>query len=116
MFCSQAICLVFLILVSGLKLYLLKLIENYFKGIFLRDLTFVDDSLDNTLDNGFANFHKMKKMSSIMQSILHYQSSKFSFPVHGQLYNYLKNVTPLSEETLYDKSTKCEAPSDLWNI
>merc|ERR1712137_1277892 len=73
-------------------------------GIFLRDLTFVDDSLDNTLENGFVNFHKMKRMTSIAQSIIHYQATPFSMTVKGHLYNYLKNVAPLREDTLYDKS------------
>lgn len=85
-------------------------------GIFLRDLTFVDDSLDNTLEDGFANFHKMKKMSSIVQGIILYQSTPFTFQVQANLFNYLKNVAPLREDTLYDKSTTCEAPSDLWNM
>merc|ERR1712137_317007 len=85
-------------------------------GIFLRDLTFVDDSLDNTLENGFVNFHKMKRMTSIVQSIIHYQATPFSMTVKGHLYNYLKNVAPLREDTLYDKSTKCEPPSELWNL
>lgn len=85
-------------------------------GIFLRDLTFIDDSFDNRLENGFANFYKMKRMSSVVQSIIQYQSSPFQFTVERGLYNFLKNVAPLPEDTLYKKSTQCEAPSEIWNL
>ena len=81
-------------------------------GIFLRDVTFVDDSLDDKLENGDPNFHKMLRMSFIMQDILTYQSEPYAFDVAGSLQNMLLNVNPLSEDTLYEYSIQCEPPGE----
>jgi son of sevenless len=82
-------------------------------GIFLRDLTFADDSLDDELENGYANFQKMCRMSGVLQDILRYQSEPYTFGSDPSLFHFLKNINPLSEDDLWEHSIQCEPSSDL---
>lgn len=81
-------------------------------GLYLKDITFIDDGNPNSLDNGFMNYDKMKLVASVITQIqqLQTQCGTFKFPSLPILQDYLlfkAEVVP-DEDALYEMSLQRE--------
>jgi len=70
-------------------------------GLFLTDLTFVNDGNAEYSLNGFFNLNKRRKQYEILQMFLKFQKREFVFLSVTPLRTYLENIQPLSEDERY---------------
>jgi son of sevenless len=79
-------------------------------GMFLSDLTFIEDGSKNITTNGLINFQKRKRISQTILKIISLQNSVYNFRVVPQLYLYLLNFDNIidDENILYSLSLKIE--------
>lgn len=76
-------------------------------GIYLTDLTFIEDANQNYVNNKI-NFFKLSKLAVVIQDIQRFQKTAFSFVDVPELSNKLNNMSTLSEEKLTEISFKLE--------
>lgn len=83
-----------------------------FLGIYLQDLTFIEDGNPNYLkkSNHLINFAKRAKTAEVIREIQQYQSSLYQLKPVEELQQFiLANLqSTRDEETLYSESLKLE--------
>eukprot|EP00026_Physarum_polycephalum_P004383 Phypoly_transcript_04401.p1 GENE.Phypoly_transcript_04401~~Phypoly_transcript_04401.p1 ORF type:complete len:543 (+),score=73.34 Phypoly_transcript_04401:306-1934(+) len=87
---------------------------NPYLGVFLRDLTFIEDgNPDFVEDDQFLNFEKMRMLNSVLSSIAKYQSVPYNFEPVPCIQEYIISATTvnLSDASLHKYSLLCEASS-----
>jgi len=72
-------------------------------GVFLTDLTFIEDGNPDFLNNKI-NFIKRRKLALLIRDIQTYQQTPYKLHHLPQLQEQLKAMQPLAEDQLYDKS------------
>eukprot|EP01102_Stenamoeba_stenopodia_P020851 TRINITY_DN826_c0_g8_i3.p1 TRINITY_DN826_c0_g8~~TRINITY_DN826_c0_g8_i3.p1 ORF type:complete len:865 (+),score=193.10 TRINITY_DN826_c0_g8_i3:912-3506(+) len=77
-------------------------------GIYLRDVTFIDEGNSDYVEDDLVNFVKLEMISNIVQEIESYQKSPFEIEPLPVLQNYFKNLLILPETTRYKYSLLCE--------
>eukprot|EP01113_Clastostelium_recurvatum_P035629 TRINITY_DN4990_c1_g1_i3.p1 TRINITY_DN4990_c1_g1~~TRINITY_DN4990_c1_g1_i3.p1 ORF type:complete len:716 (-),score=200.35 TRINITY_DN4990_c1_g1_i3:36-2183(-) len=79
-------------------------------GVFLTDLTFIEDGMKNTLNDrsDLINFDKRRKVSVVIGHIQQYQQPPYNLSKEGTIYNYLLNIEGLTQKALYKYSLICE--------
>jgi len=75
-------------------------------GIYLTDLTFIEDGNPDTID-GLVNFSKRQKIAKVVESIQRYQSP-YNLVKIDMVHRWLCNINIISEEEAYAMSTKVE--------
>jgi hypothetical protein len=84
-------------------------------GLYLRDLTFIEDGNPDELEGGeeggkMINFEKMRMISKVFAEIQKYQMGKrFVFKRLSRVQDWLDNTFVMQEKELYDISIKNEA-------
>ena len=78
-----------------------------FIGIYLTDLTFLEDGNPKYLDN-LVNFSKYHKIASVIDEIVSYQVLYKDLTPDPLLQNYLQIIQPIGEEEAYSLSTRIE--------
>ncbi|EGG23398.1 leucine-rich repeat-containing protein [Cavenderia fasciculata] len=80
-------------------------------GVYLTDLTFIEDGMKNTLNgrDELINFEKRRKISVVIREIKQYQQSPYNFSVEEVTCRYLKTLPSFTEKALYKASLSCEA-------
>ncbi|KAL0491641.1 RasGefJ [Acrasis kona] len=81
-------------------------------GMFLTDLTFVEDGNRDTVD-GLINYFKRQKYAVVIKEMLRLQSDRYMFVPVRELQDRLKNIDGLSEEQLLEKSLSLEAKKEF---
>ncbi|KAI9484954.1 ras guanine nucleotide exchange factor domain-containing protein [Zychaea mexicana] len=82
-----------------------------FLGVYLQDLTFIEDGNPNILKNSeLINFGKLAKTSEVIREIQQYQSTPYSFMSVSMLQMFIKaNLqSARDDECLYAESLKIE--------
>lgn len=81
-------------------------------GIYLQDLTFIEDGNSNELKKNkeLINFAKRAKTAEVIREIQQYQSSLYQLKSVDDLQDYIKQhlVSTRDEESLYKESLKLE--------
>ncbi|GAM23342.1 hypothetical protein SAMD00019534_065170 [Acytostelium subglobosum LB1] len=79
-------------------------------GVYLTDLTFIEDGTKNMLNNrdDLINFEKRRKISVVIREIKQYQQTPYHFRVEETTQRYVKNIPGLTEKALYKSSQLCE--------
>jgi hypothetical protein len=84
-------------------------------GVFLRDLTFIEDgNPDYVEDDQFMNFEKMRMLSGVLSTIAKYQRVPYNFEPVPVVQEYILAGTGvnLSDSALHKYSLLCEASSN----
>lgn len=76
-------------------------------GVFLTDLTFIEDGNPNTL-NDKINFIKRRKLAMLIRDIQTYQQTPYELQDVPELQQMFSELKPLSEEEMYKESLKIE--------
>ncbi|KAI8089435.1 ras guanine nucleotide exchange factor domain-containing protein [Halteromyces radiatus] len=83
-----------------------------FLGIYLQDLTFIEDGNPDYLKKaeGLINFAKRQKCAEVIQEIKQFQSPPYTFHVVPELQDFIKSHLETSRdvETLYERSLHLE--------
>lgn len=76
-------------------------------GVYLTDLTFIEDGNPNTLnESGLINFSKRRKIASVIRDIQQFQQTHYSLEVVAPLKDFSLNLQVLSEDEAYEASLK----------
>jgi len=84
-------------------------------GLFLRDLTFIEDGNSSyVVAENEINFLKMRMLAKVFKSIDSYQQCKYIFTPVPQIQHYLlERINVISDvDTLYQLSYSCEPTRD----
>jgi len=80
-------------------------------GIYLTDLTFIEDGNPNYLDienrTDIINFEKMRKVSLVIEKIVMYQQQPYNFMRVDPIQNYIQSIIGLSS---------CHNVTELFNL
>eukprot|EP01103_Thecamoeba_quadrilineata_P014814 TRINITY_DN4508_c0_g1_i2.p1 TRINITY_DN4508_c0_g1~~TRINITY_DN4508_c0_g1_i2.p1 ORF type:complete len:806 (+),score=199.71 TRINITY_DN4508_c0_g1_i2:277-2694(+) len=81
-------------------------------GIFLTDLTFIEDGNPDLLADGLINFTKRKRLAGVIQEIKQYQQSPFHLLPVPQIYDFVRDLNGLDEAYTYSQSLVIEPKGD----
>lgn len=73
------------------------------KGIFLTDLTFIEEGNPNRIEE-LINFAKRRKIANVIREIQQYQQIPFVFEAVERMQVWLKETTVCDENELYKLS------------
>jgi len=71
-------------------------------------LNTIEENFKNTLESNTINFEKMRMLWRVVEEFKFFQSQAYSFPVVLTIRSALKDMKPLTEEQLFEKSTQVE--------
>jgi len=78
-------------------------------GLFLTDLTFIEDANESILPGtNFINFIKLRYISEVIEKIQTYQTLSFNLDIVEFIQDYLTQNPVLTETELYKLSLICE--------
>ena len=82
-------------------------------GIFLSDLTFVEEGNPDTLEvegapEPLINFVKRRKVAQVIEKICDYQNVAYKFHHVSEIQRYLIEMNGWDDDALYQASLKCE--------
>jgi len=77
-------------------------------GMYLTDLTFIEEGNQNKLPDGSINFTKRQRLSEVIAEIQTYQNTPYFLAEVSFIRDYLFNVEALPEEQCYKLSQKRE--------
>jgi hypothetical protein len=70
-------------------------------GVFLTDLTFLDESAPDVLDGGLINFDKLERIYDRLADVVHMQQGAFDFVPQTMLMAYIQQAKPWDEHEVY---------------
>eukprot|EP01132_Coremiostelium_polycephalum_P001190 gene1190-1503_t len=79
-----------------------------FLGVYLTDLTFIEEGTPDTLENGLINVVKRVQIASVIKEILQFQQLQYAFTPVPVIRDYLLQVNGLQERALYKQSRLIE--------
>lgn len=85
-------------------------------GVFLRDLTFIEDgNPDFVEDDAFLNFEKMRMLAGVLSTVAKYQQVAYNFEPVPVIQEYIISGTAvnLNDAALHKYSLLCEASSNM---
>ncbi|XP_074107053.1 ras-specific guanine nucleotide-releasing factor 2 [Cotesia typhae] len=78
-------------------------------GLYLTDLSFIEEGTPNFTDEGLLNFAKMRMIAHVIREIRHFQQTPYKIELITKVTNYLLDTTLLLEEDdLYRMSLEIE--------
>lgn len=78
------------------------------RGVFLTDLTFIEDGNSNFIKGDLINFKKRQMVYKVLQQIIVYKNTKYKIQPKEPLYSYLVQLPFLDDEDLFRVSTQRE--------
>lgn len=81
-------------------------------GIFIKDLTFMNDGNPKLLENGMIHFAKLSLLYHAVKKFVRYQAYRYHLPTtsySSNLLPYLNSMRYLKEQALHKYSLLCEA-------
>jgi len=75
-----------------------------FLGVYLTDLTFIDDGNPDYLANGLINFGKRELVYGIISEIQQYQQISYPFPYVDNIASFLTDLPSNNDADLYTLS------------
>lgn len=82
-------------------------------GVFLSDLSAIEAAHPSWVDGGLINFEKCQMLAKTLREIQLYQQEAYSFQTVPMIYNYLVNLSPIPESTLYQHSLVLESQDSI---
>ena len=73
-------------------------------GVYLTDLTFIDDGNPSEYGDGMINFTKRQLVAGVLNEVLKYQQSQFDIKPEEPLFSFLKEFPALDADALYKLS------------
>ncbi|CAL1269973.1 unnamed protein product [Larinioides sclopetarius] len=74
-------------------------------GMYLTDLSFIEEGTPNFTDEGLLNFSKMRMIAHVIREIRHFQQTPYKIEMSPKVTNYLLDPTRLMpDEELYQTS------------
>jgi hypothetical protein len=70
-------------------------------GVFLTDLTFLDESAPDMLDGGLINFDKLERIYDRLADVVNMQQGAFDFVPQTMLMAYIQQAKPWDEHEVY---------------
>ncbi len=80
------------------------MIASALAGMFLTDLTFIEDGTPNELPGGLVNFAKRRSLAQVIREIQQFQQCPFNFEAVPAIQKILDNAKPLSTDDAYKLS------------
>eukprot|EP01102_Stenamoeba_stenopodia_P015304 TRINITY_DN51_c0_g4_i1.p1 TRINITY_DN51_c0_g4~~TRINITY_DN51_c0_g4_i1.p1 ORF type:complete len:590 (-),score=118.75 TRINITY_DN51_c0_g4_i1:329-2098(-) len=81
-----------------------------FQGVYLQDLTFIEENTD-LLENGLVNFEKMHMLGRLLTEVMHFQSVAYNLETVPIIRDWLfSRPTSYTEDELYKRSRELEPP------
>jgi hypothetical protein len=77
-------------------------------GVYLSDLTFIEDGNLDMLANGQVNFTKHRMVANVIQELGQYQQTPYNLVRVDAIRLFLDTLDPLSEQKQYQLSLKHE--------
>ena len=87
---------------KGVQIYI-------YRGVYLSDLTFIDEGNPTILEGGLINFSKQELVQSVLSEINMYKQTPFPFYKSEPLHTYLLSLPALDEDQLFEVSLLREA-------
>lgn len=81
-----------------------KCYSNLDLGVYLTDLTFIEDGNPDYLEGGLVNWVKRRRLANVIKSIQQYQFKPYNFEVVPFIQEYLLNAETLNEDECYKLS------------
>ncbi|XP_017491092.1 PREDICTED: ras-specific guanine nucleotide-releasing factor 1-like, partial [Rhagoletis zephyria] len=74
-------------------------------GMYLTDLSFIEEGTPNFTDDGLLNFSKMRMIAHVIREIRHFQQTPYKIEHNPRVTNYLLDTSRhLGDEVLYQMS------------
>jgi hypothetical protein len=77
-------------------------------GVYLSDLTFIEEGNPDCLENGYINFFKRRMIAEVIKEIQQYQQAPYNLQVVPVLQKYLTNHKIFSDNDLFQRSLVSE--------
>lgn len=77
-------------------------------GLFLQDLTFIEEGNPDNLENGYVNFAKFRMVADVIIQIQKFQRKPYNLAVVPTITSYLLSHKPLTEKVLFEMSLSAE--------
>jgi len=77
-------------------------------GMYLTDLTFIEDGNPDFLQDGMISFAKRKRVAAVIREIQQYQQTPYALKPVPQLQDYISGLDGMDEKTAYDLSLLVE--------
>lgn len=78
-------------------------------GVFLSDLTFIEDgNSDFVKGTDLINFEKCAMIAKVIRDIQQFQQLSYNFRPVFEIQNYLMKLDSLNEKEAYELSLQCE--------
>lgn len=77
-------------------------------GLYLQDLTFIEDGNLMILENGFVNFVKCRMISARIQEMILYQKAPYNLQVHDTIQSFIRRASMMDEEDQFQASLVIE--------
>eukprot|EP01100_Stratorugosa_tubuloviscum_P015878 TRINITY_DN960_c1_g1_i1.p1 TRINITY_DN960_c1_g1~~TRINITY_DN960_c1_g1_i1.p1 ORF type:complete len:980 (-),score=417.96 TRINITY_DN960_c1_g1_i1:169-3108(-) len=77
-------------------------------GMYLTDLTFIEDGNPDKVSEGLINFAKRRRISEVIRQVQQYQLTPYLFKKVDEIYNFSCNLFGLPEAEAYSKSLVAE--------
>jgi son of sevenless-like protein len=77
-------------------------------GMYLSDLTFVDEGNKDKVRDGMINFNKCRLLSHVIREVQIYQQTPYSFSVDEQVQSMLVDCDGVSDDELFARSLELE--------
>lgn len=77
-------------------------------GLYLTDLTFIDDGTTKHLANGYINFSKCRKIAQVIAEIQQYQQLPYNLKKVPSILEWFKTIQLHSKEAQYNRSLDIE--------
>jgi son of sevenless-like protein len=80
-----------------------------YMGMYLTDLTFINDGNPQYLEQGYINFDKCRRLSAVIQEIIQYQQTPYCLKSVDEIQVYLRNLDfERDENRIYQLSLQLE--------
>jgi len=79
-----------------------------FLGVYLTDLTFIDEGNPKYVDEKLVNFRKKQLEYDVIIQVLRFQESPFQFNLVPQISSMIKALPTMEENEMYDISLTLE--------
>ena len=77
-------------------------------GLFLTDLTFIEDGIPDLTFDGLINFDKRRFVATMIEKVILYQNDHYTIPKDPSVQEFVKTATVLTETELYAQSQSRE--------
>jgi son of sevenless-like protein len=84
-------------------------------GMYLTDLTFIEDGNPDMVDAGLINFDKRRKQAQVIKDIQQYQQTPYCLLEVPTIKSYLLKTSGMDEELAYAVSLSIEPRDDTSN-